>query len=73
MNTLIVPTRFAGIKDLGIHIKEADLVTTPADEVYRFMAFTTTQNLSLNEFSFIQRTDSLFLNLACLGKDRNEE
>lgn len=72
MNRVIEPTLFAGIKNLGIHIKEADLITTPADEVYRLMKLTNTQILSLNEFSFIQRTDS-FLNLACLGKDRNEE
>ena len=36
---------FAGIKDLGVYIKPADLVTTPADEVYLLITLTATRTL----------------------------
>lgn len=42
-NTVTERTLFAGIKDLGVYIKEADLVTTPADEVYLLRTLTTTR------------------------------
>lgn len=32
-------TLVTGIKDLGIYIQQADLVTTPADEVYFIAPF----------------------------------
>lgn len=64
---------------MGVFIKEADLVTTTADEVYLLVTLTHSDTvfeecpLQTNIFHLFKGLIPCSLYLAWLGKDRNEE